>query len=87
MVSDKAMQGGAPLQADEDPQALETEIAELTAQREHCEARAKELMQREAAGEGVFAKEIFELKQRKQMLNTEIQHCRVRLNLWRLGQV
>ena len=59
---------------------LEDEIARLAGERELCEARARRLMEREVAGQGIFATEIFELKQNKQVLATEIKHLRVRLN-------
>lgn len=59
---------------------LEAEIADLTAQQEACHQKAKELASREMAGQGRFAPQIHELKQRRMMLATEIQHRKVRIN-------
>lgn len=67
------------------PAELEAEIARLADERDQCEAEARRLMEREAAGEGVFAAQVFELKQKKQVLATEIRHLQVRLNHLLLG--
>lgn len=61
-------------------QELEAEIARLAEEREQCEAEARRYLERETAGQGVFAAEIFELKQKKQVLTTEIRHLQVKLN-------
>lgn len=74
----------------DDPQArrrladLESEIGELSAELAGCAQEAKDLLVREAAGEGPFAARIHELKQRRMMLATEIQHRKARINalLW-----
>lgn len=60
--------------------ALEAEIAELAAQQVACDQEAKELARREMAGQGPFARQIHELKQRKMVLATEAQHRKVRIN-------
>ncbi len=65
--------------------ALEEEIADLARQQAACVAEVRELLRREMAGEGLFAKRINELKQRKMMLATEAQHRKVRLNALLLG--
>lgn len=62
------------------PAELEAEIAELSEEQRRCEAKARELIAAEAAGQGSRAAEIHALKQKKQMLNTEIKHRQVRLN-------
>jgi len=64
---------------------LEQEIAGLEQEQRRCEARARELMEREARGEGVFADQIFRQKQEKLRLATEIRHRQVRINHLRLG--
>lgn len=56
------------------------EIDELQKNIQANDREARELMEREARGEGVFAARIFELKQNKMMLITEIQHKKVRIN-------
>ncbi len=67
--------------------ALEEEIAGLHQQMQDCDKQSRELQGRELAGEGPFASEIFTMKQRKMMLATQIQHCKVRINhlLWGSG--
>ena len=67
---------------------LEQELQRLEAEQQEREQRARELMEREARGEGTFAREIFELKREKMMLATQAQYIRVRLKyiLWD-GQV
>lgn len=64
---------------------LEAQIAELAASQAESAREAKDLLAREAAGEGPFAARIHELKQRRMMLATEIQHCKVRINALLLG--
>lgn len=59
--------------------ALEAEIANLAAQHKQCDHDYKELARREIAGEGPFAAQIHELKQRKMVLATEIQHRKARI--------
>jgi len=44
------------------------------------EKEVRELMEREAQGEGIFAARVFELKQGKMRLITEIQHRKVHIN-------
>ncbi|KMY68830.1 hypothetical protein AAU61_04385 [Desulfocarbo indianensis] len=56
------------------------EIDELQKNIQANDREARELMEREARGEGVFAARVFELKQKKMMLITEIQHRKVRIN-------
>lgn len=64
---------------------LEAEIAELAAGQAQCADQIKDLLAREARGEGPFAGQIHELKQRRMMLATEIQHRKARLNRLLLG--
>ncbi len=64
---------------------LEREIAALEQEQRRCETRARELMEREARGEGVFADQIFRCKQDKLRLATEIRHRQVRINHLLLG--
>lgn len=59
---------------------INQEIAELASERERCQETALDLLAREQAGEGPFAREIFELKQQRLRLATEIQHLKVRIN-------
>jgi septal ring factor EnvC (AmiA/AmiB activator) len=59
---------------------MNQEIAELQEKMEAAEKEAKELMEREVSGEGIFASRVFELKQGKMALVTEIQHKKVRIN-------
>lgn len=66
---------------------LEAQITALAAEKEECEVRAMELIAKEVAGQGMFATEIFELKQSKQRLGTEIQHLKVKLNHLLLNRI
>lgn len=59
---------------------INQEIAALQEKIEAAEKEANQLLEREARGEGVFASKVFELKQSKMMLMTEIQHRKVRIN-------
>ncbi len=59
---------------------LNQEIALLQEEIEATEKEAHELLEREISGEGIFAARIFELKQGKMRLITEIQHKKVRIN-------
>lgn len=59
---------------------LNQEIAALQEEIDAAEEEANRLLEREARGEGVFASEVFRLKQSKMMLMTEIQHRKVRIN-------
>ncbi len=59
---------------------LEADIESLARQQQELQARARLLMEKEAAGLGTFAGEIFRLKQERLMLATEVQHKKVRLN-------
>ncbi len=76
----KDLLGGIPPQVQAEVDGLNQKIAELEEQVRDCDRQARELMEREAAGEGVFAAEVFRHKQRKMMLLTEIQHLKVRIN-------
>ncbi len=64
---------------------LEREIEEMAAEQADCQARAKALLQREAAGASGLARQIHELKQEKMMLATQMQRLKVRLNRLLLG--
>ncbi|MFH1060113.1 MAG: hypothetical protein V1797_15735 [Pseudomonadota bacterium] len=64
---------------------LEGEIAELAVRQEECAAEVRDLLAREAAGEGPFAGRIHALKQRRMVLATEVQHRKVRINALLLG--
>lgn len=63
---------------------LEKAIEELGHEQKEVEALARELLEKELAGQGVFAQEIFRLKQRKMELITDAQAKRARINqiLW-----
>lgn len=63
----------------------EREIEKLKAEQELVEAKAKDLIEREVAGEGPFAGEIYQLKQRKMEIVTEVQTLRARINRALLG--
>ena len=76
----KDLLGGIPPEVQAEVDRLNQKIAELEEQVRDCDRRARELMEREAAGQGVFAAEVFQNKQRKMMLTTEIQHLKVRIN-------
>ena len=82
---------GPPANSLDDPEVrrrlaeLEAEIADLAVRQARCADEAKDLLAREAAGEGAFAAQIHELKQRRMMLATEIQHRKARLNALLLG--
>ncbi len=77
--------GAISEQAQQQVDQLNQQIAELQQEIERCEQEVRELLEREARGEGVFAAEVFERKQRKMMLTTEIQHKKVRINHILLG--
>lgn len=59
---------------------LNQEITEIQAKIAKNELEVRELMEREARGEGVFAARVFELKQGKMRQITEIQHRKVHIN-------
>jgi hypothetical protein len=59
---------------------LNQEIKDIQKEIEACDQEANELLKREARGEGVYASRVFELKQGKMRLITEMQHKKVRLN-------
>ena len=59
---------------------LNQEIENIQKEIEACDQEAKELLEREARGEGVYASRVFELKQGKMRLITEMQHKKVRFN-------
>lgn len=63
---------------------LEDELGRLAGEMEAVESRSRELMEREARGEGPYATEIHGLKQTKQRLAAEARHLRVRVN-WLLA--
>lgn len=67
-------------EAQQEIELLNQEIAELQEKIKASEKEVRELSEREARGEGVFASRLFELKQGKMMLITQIQHKKVRLN-------
>lgn len=67
-------------EAQQEIEWLNQEIAELQEKIKASEKEVQELSEREARGEGVFASRLFELKQGKMMLITQIQHKKVRLN-------
>ena len=67
-------------EAQQEIEQLNQEIAELQDKINNHEKEAKELLEREARGQGVFAARVFELKQGKMALLTEIQHKKVRIN-------
>ena len=73
----------------EDPQKeielLEAEYAGLTERQKQCNLLARELMEKEASGEGIFAREIYEKKQQSIILATEMQHIRAKINRIKLG--
>lgn len=64
---------------------LQAQISDLAAQLVECEKQTRELLAREAAGEGSQAPQIHRLKQRKMVLLTEIQHRKVRINVLRFA--
>jgi len=90
MCDDNAHGGILPPNPLDDPEnrrriaSLEREIEDFTREQKDVETRARELMARELAGEGPFAQEIFQLKQRKMVLLTQAQANRARINqiLW-----
>lgn len=59
---------------------LNQEIGELQAEIEANDQEVKDIIEREARGEGVFAARVFELKQGKMRMITEIQHRKVHIN-------
>jgi hypothetical protein len=59
---------------------LNQEIGEIQAEIQASEQEVKDIMEREARGEGVFAARVFELKQGKMRMITEIQHRKVHIN-------
>jgi septal ring factor EnvC (AmiA/AmiB activator) len=76
-------------QSIQDPRAeidkLQAELDLLTDKQKQCNLFVRELMEKEAAGEGPFAKEIHQHKQDSNMLTTQMQHIRVRINRIKLG--
>lgn len=64
---------------------LEAEYAQLNQEKDGCDQAAKELLEREAKGGGVFATEIYEKKQSSIVLTTQMQHLRARINRIKLG--
>jgi hypothetical protein len=64
---------------------LEAEIAGLAEETKACDLEIRRTKERELAGEGTFAPDIFRLQQRKMVLATEIQHRKVRINALRWG--
>jgi predicted nucleic acid-binding Zn-ribbon protein len=64
---------------------LENEIEKLHREQEECASRVQELLAAEAAGEGSRAAEIHQLKQRKMMLGTQMQHLRAKIGAMKLG--
>ncbi|BEQ13311.1 hypothetical protein [Desulfoferula mesophila] len=64
---------------------LEKEIEDLRREQAECASRVQELLAAEAAGEGSRAAEIHQLKQRKMMLGTQMQHLRAKIGAMKLG--
>ena len=64
---------------------LEAEVEELAVERVQCEDDIRRLIEAEAAGEGSRAGEIHQLKQRKMMLATQMQHLRAKASALKLG--
>ena len=64
---------------------VEKEIEALVGEQTECAARVQELLAAEAAGEGSRAAEIHQLKQRKMMLGTQMQHLRAKIGAMNLG--
>lgn len=67
-------------EAHQEVECLNKEIDDLLAQIESHDKEVRDLMEREAKGEGIFAARVFELKQSKMRLITEVQHKKVRIN-------
>lgn len=67
-------------EAGQEIERINQEIAALQEKIEAAEKEANQLLEREVRGEGVFASQVFELKQSKMALLTEIQHKKVRIN-------
>lgn len=66
---------------------LERQVAVIDEEQKRCAASIRELMDREDIGRGiVFPREIHELHQRKNMLETHKQYRRVRINRLKLGR-
>lgn len=65
----------------------EQEIEKLKAEQVLVEAKARDLLEKEVAGQGIFAGEIYKLKQRKMEIITDIQTLRARINRALLGIV
>ncbi len=66
-------------------QKLEAEHDRLTEERNQCNLLARKLMEKEARGEGPFAKEIYGHKQNSFVLATRMQHIRAKINRIKLG--
>ena len=64
---------------------LEKEIEALRQEQTECASRVQKLLESEATGEGSRAAEIHELKQRKMMLGTQMQHLRAKIGAMKLG--
>jgi hypothetical protein len=64
---------------------LEAEHAILAEKQKLCNQAARELMEKEVRGQGVFAAEIYEQKQQSIVLATRMQHLRARINRIKLG--
>ena len=60
---------------------LKQEIEDLEKDIEDCALKLRQLLEEEVRSGSNHAQEIFELKQKKMMLGTEIQHRKVRINL------
>ena len=63
----------------------EMEIEKLEAEKVLVEAKARDLLEREVDGQGPFAGEIYQLKQRKMEIITDVQTLRARINRALLG--
>jgi hypothetical protein len=64
---------------------LESEIERLGGEQRRCAAEVRRLLEAEAAGGACQAAAIHQLKQKKMMLGTQIQHLRARASALKLG--
>ena len=64
---------------------LKKEITQFEKDIEECAMKLRQLLEDEVRSGAVHAQEIFDLKQKKMMLGTEIQHRKVRINLMLLN--
>ena len=73
----------------EDPekeiQELEAEHAKLAEEQKQEQQQARDLLEKEVRGEGVFARQIYDHKQHCIVLATQMQHIRAKINRIKLG--